>query len=91
MKMHFTMVLQGEDIIEQKFKAAIENNPELHMDLIRGIAQLLMMGFNWKHADNIMVESFRCGKVEEPVQPSSPTITEKTDNQEQQELPKNMN
>jgi len=65
MKMHFTMVLNGEYSMDHKFKEALAKNPELHMELIQGMFHVLMMCFGWRQTDNITVESFRAGKMEE--------------------------
>lgn len=73
MKMQFTMVLQGKETLENKFKEAIQDNPQIHMELIRGMAQIVMLAFRLKEEDGISVESFRASKVEEPISQPIPS------------------
>lgn len=75
MKMHFQIVIKGQDTLEQKFKKAVDENPTLHMDVIRSFAQTIMLALRLKEEDNISVESFRAGKVDE-------VPTENTQNEE---------
>lgn len=79
MKMHFTMIINGEDSVEKKFQDAIEKNPQLHMHLIQSFAHAVMMGLGLREEDNVNVCSFKVGKIPE-VAEAQPTIEKKVDN-----------
>lgn len=67
--MQFNLVIKGNDSLEQKFKEAIEQNPSLHLDLIRSFGQAIILGIRLNDADGIVVESFRASKIEEQPEP----------------------
>lgn len=93
MKMQFTMVLQGKETLEDKFKEAIQHNPQIHMDLIRGMAQIIMLGLRLNEEDGISVESFRASKIEEPISEPIPGPVKEincSDNQECNQTSKNI-
>lgn len=69
MKMQFNLVIKGNDSLEQKFKEALEQNPTLHLDLIRSFGQAIILGLRLKDDDGILIESFRASKIEEPQEP----------------------
>lgn len=82
MKMHFTLVLKGEDTLQKKFEESLQANPSLHMDLIRSFGQVVMLAFRLNEADGISVESFRAGKMpDEPIpEPVAPQVENKVEN-----------
>ena len=65
MKLQFSMIVAGEDSLEKKFHDRLNENPHLHMELIKGFAQILMLGLGLNQNDNIVIESFRAGKITE--------------------------
>ena len=65
MKMSFQIVISGDDIIEKKFEAALKENPDVSMYLIKGFAHVLALALRLKHEDTWSVESFKAGKINE--------------------------
>ena len=65
MKIQFSMTIKGEDIIYEKFVKTIESHPTVQMDLIKAFAQTIMMAFRLNAEDNVTIESFRAGRVQE--------------------------
>lgn len=65
MKMHFSIVMAGENTLEEKFQESLKDNPNLHLELIRSFAQTIMLALRLKESDKISVESFRAGKIPE--------------------------
>ena len=65
MKFQFSIGISGNDSIEQKFKDAMEDNPQIHIEFVKAFSQAIIMALRIKPEDNLVVESFRAGKVEE--------------------------
>lgn len=65
MKFQFTLGIEGNESIEKKFKDAMEDNPQIHVELIKAFANAIMLGLRIKPEDNLVVTSFRAGKIEE--------------------------
>lgn len=72
MKMQFTIVLKGEEVLEKKFQKAIEEKPELNVHLVSAFGQILALAFGFAHSDNVCIESFRAAKVDESALPPTP-------------------
>ena len=66
MKIQFNMIINGNEGIDKKFEDTIQQNPDLHLDLIRSFAHTIMMAFRFNKDDNISIESFKAGKLIEP-------------------------
>ena len=65
MKIHFSLVVKGEESFGQKFEKTLQENPHVHMDLIRAIGQTVMLAFRLNDDDKIIIDSFRAGKIPE--------------------------
>lgn len=63
MRMQFTMVINGQENLEKKFQEALDHNPGLHMHMIRSFGSTVMMALGLKESDNVIIESFRAGKI----------------------------
>lgn len=70
MKMQFNLVINGADSMEAKFQKCFQENPNLTMDLVRSFGQIVMMAFRLDQSDNVTVEGFRAGKIDDSVKPS---------------------
>lgn len=79
MKYGFNIVIKGLDSLEKKFDETLKNNPNLHMDLIRAFAQTVLIAFRLNEDDNITVEHFRAGKIEEQPTQINEEIEKKLD------------
>lgn len=67
MKLSLNMIMKLEDVSEEKFMSVAKAYPELHLDLLRVLAQSIMLAFRFDKSDNVSIESFRLGKIEETV------------------------
>ena len=65
MKFQFSLGIEAEESIEKKFKDAMEDNPHIHVELIKAFANAIMLALRIKPEDNLVVTSFRAGKIEE--------------------------
>ncbi len=83
-KLKFSMVIGGEDIVEHKFHVALQNNPDLQMELIHGIGQIIMLSLGLKKSDCVYVESFKVGKYEEDKSSEKPSVDDPTKKVEEQ-------
>jgi len=71
MKMHFTLIIDGEDSLEAKFKKAVEENPNLHMDLINVFTHAVMKSLKLDQTDKITVTQFKAAKLVDASQQST--------------------
>lgn len=67
MKMHFTIVINGNDTLEKKFHEQVESNKNLHLGLIRCFSQSIMLALHLDESDNISIESFVAAKIPESI------------------------
>jgi hypothetical protein len=67
MKIQFQMIIKGEEGIEKKFEDTLKEHPTIHLDLIRSFAHAVMMAFRYGEKDNITIETFKAGKLIEPI------------------------
>ena len=79
MKMHFTIIIDGLDTIESKFKEAVEKNPKLHMSLIQAFGQAIMVALKLNNDDKVTISGFKAGKIPDMQEPQ-PIIEKKVDN-----------
>lgn len=79
MNLQFNLVLNGEPSMIEKFHKTIQENPEMHMDLIRAITQSVMLAFRLNKDDNISITSFKAGKLADPAEVAAPVSSEVKD------------
>jgi len=65
MKMEFSILVGGGDSLREKFQKTLQDNPNLHMDLIRSFGHSIMMALRLAEGDGITIDGFRAGEVAE--------------------------
>ncbi len=65
MKVRFVMTMEGDEPLDDKLKKAVEENPGLHIDLIKSFGHAVMMALRLNDKDNIKVIGFTIGRIEE--------------------------
>lgn len=73
MKMQFNLIINGNESLGKKFEKEITTNANLNMDLVRSFGQTIMLAFRLSEEDQISIESFRAGRINEEI----PEIIEK--------------
>jgi hypothetical protein len=63
MKIQFSIVLEGKESFDEKFKKSLDENPYLQIDLIKSFSLSIMMALRLNEDDKISVTSFRAGKI----------------------------
>jgi len=69
-RMHFSVILEGEETMSHKFMNAITTNPSIHVDLARGLCQSVILALRLGHDDNINIVDFKAGVMPEPQVPA---------------------
>lgn len=70
--MEFSILINGGESLEKKFKKAVQENQNLHMDLIRSFGHTIMMALRLSEEDKISIDGFRAGEVSEA--PPNPVV-----------------
>lgn len=63
MKMHFILVVEGEDTLKTKLEDAIKNNPNLHQEMIVGFCKTVFFSLNVEGSDEFKVIKFRAAEI----------------------------
>ncbi len=65
MKVRFQLVIEGGESLDEKLKKALQEDPTLHLELIRSFGCAVMMALRLKEHDNISVTHFNISRMEE--------------------------